>query len=138
MRFASAATSRPNTWDLAVFDPFDLGGSGIIEVLNSSIVGPTAVRASNSISYLYGHGFNAAAIGYGPRGFEGSGFQFHAMYYMGENPSGTATSKDGTGYGVRAVSRPASSRFPVQSVRPATQRAMSGGTMPVRAMTSVL
>lgn len=93
----------PQYMGLAVFDPFDVGGSGIIEVLNSSIVGPTAVRASNSVSYLYGHGFNAAAIGYGPRGFEGSGFQFHAMYYMGENPSGTATSKDGTGYGVRAV-----------------------------------
>ena len=103
MRFASAATSRPQYMGIAVFDPFDVGGSGIIEVMNSSIVGPTAVRASNSISYLYGHGFNAAAIGYGPRGFEGSGFQFHAMYYMGENPSGTATSKDGNGYGVRAV-----------------------------------
>jgi predicted porin len=25
------------------------------------------------------------------------------MYYMGENPSGSATSKDGSGYGVRAV-----------------------------------
>jgi predicted porin len=93
----------PQYMGLAVFDPFDVGGSGIIEVLNSSIVGPTAVRASNSISYLYGHGFNAAAIGYGPRGFEGSGFQFHAMYYMGENPRGTATSKDGNGYGARAV-----------------------------------
>ena len=55
------------------------------------------------MSYLYGHGFNAAAVGYGPRGFTGSGFQFHAMYYLGENPSGTDTSKDGSGYGVRAV-----------------------------------
>jgi predicted porin len=92
----------PQYMGLADFDPFDVGGSGVIEVLNSSIVGPTAVRASNSISYLYGHGFNAAAIGYGPRGFSGSGFQFHAMYYLGENPSGSATSKDGTGYGARA------------------------------------
>ncbi len=93
----------PQYMGLADFDPFDVGGSGIIEVMNSSIVGPTAVRASNSISYLYGHGFNAAAIGYGPRGFSGSGFQFHAMYYMGENPGGSATSKDGNGYGARAV-----------------------------------
>lgn len=93
----------PQYMGLAVFDPFDVGGSGAIEVLNSSIVGPTAVRASNSISYLYGHGFNAAAIGYGPRGFSGSGLQFHAMYYMGENPGGSATSKDGNGYGARAV-----------------------------------
>lgn len=92
----------PQYMGTAMYDPFDVGGSGIIEVINSSIVGPTAVRASNSISYLYGHGFNAAAIGYGPRGFNGSGFQFHAMYYMGENPGGTATSKDGNGYGARA------------------------------------
>ena len=93
----------PQYLDIADFDPFDLGGSGISQVLNSAITGPTLVRASNSVSYLYGHGFNAAAIGYGPGGFSGSGFQFHAMYYLGENPSGTATSKDGTGYGVRAV-----------------------------------
>lgn len=93
----------PQYMGLADFDPFDVGGSGITEVLNATIVGPTAVRASNSIEYLYGHGFNTAAIGYGPRGFSGSGFQFHAMYYMGENPGGTATSKDGNGYGARAV-----------------------------------
>lgn len=94
---------KPQYMGLADFDPFDVGGSGITEVLNSSIVGPTTVRASNSISYLYGHGFNAAAIGYGPEGFKGSGFQFHGMYFMGENPSGTPTSKDGNGYGARAV-----------------------------------
>lgn len=93
----------PQYLNIADFDPFDLSGSGTSQVLNSAITGPTLVRASNSISYLYGHGFNAAAIGYGPGGFGGSGFQLHAMYYSGENPSGTDTSKDGTGYGVRAV-----------------------------------
>jgi len=93
----------PQYLNIADFDPFDLSGSGASQVLNSAITGPTLVRASNSVSYLYGHGFNAAAIGYGPGGFNGSGLQFHAMYYLGENPSGTATSKDGTGYGVRAV-----------------------------------
>lgn len=93
----------PQYLNIADFDPFDLSGSGGSQVLNSAITGPTLVRASNSVSYLYGHGFNAAAIGYGPGGFSGSGFQFHAMYYLGENPSGTATSKDGTGYGARAV-----------------------------------
>jgi len=93
----------PQYLNIADFDPFDLSGSGGSQVLNSAITGPTLVRASNSVSYLYGHGFNAAAIGYGPGGFSGSGFQFHAMYYLGENPSGTATSQDGTGYGVRAV-----------------------------------
>ena len=93
----------PQYLNIANFDPFDLSGSGGSQVLNSAITGPTLVRASNSVSYLYGHGFNAAAIGYGPGGFSGSGFQVHAMYYLGENPSGSGTSKDGSGYGLRAV-----------------------------------
>jgi predicted porin len=93
----------PQYLNIDDFDPFGLSGSGVNQVLNSAITGPTLVRASNSISYLYGHGFNAAAIGYGPDGFTGSGFQFHAMYYLGENATGTATSQDGTGYGVRAI-----------------------------------
>jgi len=93
----------PQYLNIADFDPFDLSGSGGSQIINSAITGPTLVRASNSVSYLYGHGFNAAAVGYGPGGFTGSGFQFHAMYYLGENPSGTNTSQDGTGYGVRAV-----------------------------------
>jgi predicted porin len=93
----------PQYLNIADFDPFDLSGTGGSQVLNSAITGPTLVRASNSISYLYGHGFNAAAIGYGPGGFGGSGFQLHAMYYLGENPSGMATSKDGSGYGARAI-----------------------------------
>ena len=93
----------PQYFNIDDFDPFSTSGTGANQVLNSAITGPTLVRASNSISYLYGHGFNAAAIGYGPDGFTGSGFQLHAMYYLGENPSGTDTSKDGTGYGVRAL-----------------------------------
>jgi predicted porin len=93
----------PQYFNIDDFDPFATSGSGVNQVLNSAITGPTLVRVSNSISYLYGHGFNAAAIGYGPDGFSGSGFQFHAMYYIGENASGTDTSKDGTGAGVRAV-----------------------------------
>lgn len=93
----------PQYLNMPDFDPMDLGGSGGSQVLNSSITGPTLVRASNSVSYLYGHAFNAPNIGYGPRGFSGSGFQFHAMYYLGENPSGTPTSQDGNGYGVRAT-----------------------------------
>ena len=92
----------PQYMNLADFDPFDLSGSGGSQVLNSSITGPTLVRASNSISYLYGHDFNASSVGYGPQGFSGSGFQFNAMYYMGENPGGSLTSQDGNGYGVRA------------------------------------
>ena len=56
----------PQYLNIANFDPFDLSGSGSSQVLNSAITGPTLVRASNSVSYLYGHGFNAAAIGFGP------------------------------------------------------------------------
>jgi predicted porin len=93
----------PQYLNIADFDPFDLSGSGASQVLNSAITGPTLVRASNSIAYLYGHGFNAAAIGYGPGGFRGAGFQFHAMYYVGENPGAAANSEDGRGYGLRAV-----------------------------------
>ncbi|HEU0201227.1 MAG TPA: porin [Burkholderiaceae bacterium] len=93
----------PQYWNIAHYDPLDLSGSGTSQVLGSAITGPTLVRASNSISYLYGHGFNAAAIGYGPGGFSGSGFQVQATYYLGENPSGTETSKDGNGYGLRAL-----------------------------------
>lgn len=93
----------PQYLNIANYDPFDLSGSGASQVLNSAITGPTLVRASNSIAYLYGHGFNAAAIGYGPGGFRGSGLQVHAMVYLGENPSGSTTSKDGTGYGFRTV-----------------------------------
>jgi predicted porin len=93
----------PQYLNIANYDPFDLSGSGTSQVLESSIGGPTLVRASNSVSYLYGHGFNAANIGYGPGGFSGSGFQFHAAYYVGENASDTATSRDGTGYGLRAA-----------------------------------
>jgi predicted porin len=93
----------PQYLNIADFDPFDLSGSGASQVLNSAITGPTLVRASNSISYLYGHGFNAAAIGYGPGGFSGAGLQVHAMVYLGENSSGSNTSKDGTGYGFRTV-----------------------------------
>lgn len=92
----------PLYMNMADFEPMDVGGSGATQILSSSIVGTTLVRASNSVSYLYGHDFNAAAIGYGPRGFKGSGFQLHAMYYLGENPSDSATSQDGKGYGIRA------------------------------------
>jgi predicted porin len=105
-RFGEIRAGRdfvPQYLNIADFDPFDLSGTGGSQVLNSAITGPTLVRASNSVSYLYGHGFNAAAIGYGPGGFTGSGFQLHAMYYLGENASGAANSKDGTGYGVRGV-----------------------------------
>src|SRR6185295_14397284 len=55
----------PQYLNIDDFDPFGLSGSGASQIINSAITGPTLVRASNSVSYLYGHGFNAAAIGYG-------------------------------------------------------------------------
>jgi predicted porin len=93
----------PQYFNLADFDPFDVGGSGAIQVINSAITGPTLVRASNSIEYLYGHGFNAAAVGNGPQGFAGSGLQLHAMYYFGQNASNSKTPDDGSGYALRTV-----------------------------------
>lgn len=86
----------PQFWNQSVYDPFNTNGVGTNQVANSNIGGPTNTRSSNGISYLWGHGFNASsAVG-------GSGFHALAQYYLGENPSGAATSKDGSGWGVRA------------------------------------
>jgi predicted porin len=56
-------------------------------VLNSIITGVTAVRASNSIGY-----FLPPNLG---------GFYGQFQYYMGENASNVANSKDGNGMGLR-------------------------------------
>ncbi|MBC7618567.1 MAG: porin [Candidatus Saccharibacteria bacterium] len=90
----------PQFWNQTVFDPFGTNGVGTTQTLNSSLGGPTAVRASNSIGY-----FLPGNLG----GFYG---QFQA--YMGENNSGTnsptsaarnatsfATEKDGNGAAIR-------------------------------------
>lgn len=93
----------PQVWSLTSYDPFNTNGVGTNQILNSAIAGmPTGVRASNSISYLYGHPFNAYTIGNAPSGFGGSGFNFQAMYYLGENLSNLAEQKDGSGWGLRA------------------------------------
>jgi predicted porin len=92
----------PQFWNQDDYDPFATGGVGANQVTNSAITGVTNVRASNSVSYLYGNGVNLSSAGFGPDGRSGRGFMVHAMYYLGENASGTATSRDGTGYGVRA------------------------------------
>lgn len=73
----------PQFWSLTIFDPFGTLGTGTTVTLGSSIGGPVNVRASNSIGY-----FLPANLG---------GFYGQAQYYMGENPSNTATKKDGTG-----------------------------------------
>ena len=88
----------PSYWNIANFDPW--GNLGIAKSLTTEVAGgvtgPTGVRASNSISYLYGgQAFNATSRG----GNEGFGTSI--MYYMGENNSGAANSKDGNGYSGR-------------------------------------
>jgi predicted porin len=77
----------PQFWNLTVFDPFGTNGVGTTQTLNSIITGVTAVRASNSIGY-----FLPGNLG---------GFYGQVQYYMGENNTGTATHKDGTGTGLR-------------------------------------
>jgi predicted porin len=79
----------PQFWNLTVFDPFGTNGVGTSQVLNSAVplVGVTIVRASNSVAYLLPDNLG--------------GVFGHVMYYMGENNSGPATHKDGTGTGLR-------------------------------------
>jgi predicted porin len=91
----------PQFWNLTVFDPYSTLGVGTsMTLINAVTLAPVGtsgpvVRASNSITYLYGHAFNSHyAIG-------NEGFSAAAQYYLGENPSNAANSKDGTGYGVR-------------------------------------
>lgn len=88
----------PSYWNIANFDPW--GNLGIAKSLTTEaaggVTGATGVRASNSISYLYGgQSFNNTSRG------GSDGLSFSAMYYMGENNSGPATDKDGNGYSGR-------------------------------------
>ena len=78
----------PQFWNLTVFDPFGTNGVGTTQTLNSSLGGPTTVRASNSIGY-----FLPGNLG---------GFYGQAQYYMGENNSNAANKKDGNGLALRA------------------------------------
>lgn len=78
----------PQFWNLAVFDPFGVVGVGNTQTLNSSLGGPTTIRASNSIGY-----FLPGNLG---------GFYGQVQYYMGENLSNAANKKDGNGLALRA------------------------------------
>lgn len=75
----------PHFWNQTVYDAFGTNGVGTTQTLNSSLGGPTTVRASNSIGY-----FLPGNLG---------GFNGQVQYYMGENVS-TGT-KDGNGYSLR-------------------------------------
>jgi predicted porin len=71
----------------STFDTFGTNGVGSNQVQVSNIGGFTSVRASNSIGY-----FLPPNLG---------GFYGQAMYFLGENNSGAANSKDGSGAGIR-------------------------------------
>jgi predicted porin len=77
----------PQFWNLTVFDPFGTNGSGTTVQLDAIITGVTSVRASNTIGY-----FLPGNLG---------GFYGQVQHYRGENVSGTATSSDGNGNGLR-------------------------------------
>jgi predicted porin len=81
-------------WTYAGFDPFGLNGVGMSHLLNVSIGAavPTIARVSNSVAYHY-NSMNAT----GNPGFYGT-----VQYFLGENASNAANSKDGTGYAWRA------------------------------------
>jgi len=90
----------PHFWSHTVYDPFGTNGVGTSQVLNgatggANLGGPTTVRASNSIAYIYGQGFNGNSLG------PGNGFHAFAQMYRGENASGAATSNDGNGFSMR-------------------------------------
>ena len=85
----------PHFWTLTVYDPFGTNGVGTTQTLNSGTGGTTTIRASNSITYLFGHAFNSTYVG-------GAGFHAAVQYYLGENnKTGAATEKDGNGMSFR-------------------------------------
>ena len=79
----------PQFWNLTVFDPFGTNGVGTTQTLNSSLGGPTTIRASNSIGY-----FLPGNLG---------GFYGQLQGSLGENNRGvgSVSEKDGDGAGIR-------------------------------------
>lgn len=85
----------PQFWTLTAFDPFGTNGVGTTQTLNSGAGGATAIRASNSIGYIYGMAFNGNSFTFAP------GLNIFAQTYMGENASSAANKKDGGGMALR-------------------------------------
>jgi len=93
----------PQFWNWTVYDPFATNGVGTNRAMLSSItlggstggLSGTAVRASNSVSYLYNHGNNALAT------TGGQGLHAAVQTYFGENPSSFLNPDDGSGSGIR-------------------------------------
>jgi predicted porin len=93
----------PQFWNWTAYDPFGTNGVGTTRTMLSSVAlggttgstTGTAVRASNSVTYLYNHGANATyAAG-------NQGLHAAVQMYYGENLSNSATNKDGDGSGIR-------------------------------------
>lgn len=85
----------PQFISLTAYDPFGTLGAGTTQTLVSSAGGAANVRASNSVTYLYGVGFN---------GFQQSsaaGLNLMVQTYLGENASNAANKNDGSGSGIR-------------------------------------
>jgi len=85
----------PHFWNHTAFDPFGTNGVGTSMAMTGRTGGETSVRASNSIAYAYGYGFNGAKV------FGTGGLNIDLMYYMGENNSGAVNSDDGQGTSAR-------------------------------------
>ena len=93
----------PQFWNWTVYDPFGTNGVGTNRAMLGSVAlggttgstTGTAVRASNSVTYLYNHGANATyAAG-------NQGLHAAVQMYYGENVSTSATPNDGDGTGIR-------------------------------------
>jgi predicted porin len=89
----------PQFWNQTVYDPFGTNGVGTTATQHRGVLPSTGnmvtgVRASNSVSLLYGTPFNGTSIG-------GPGFHGSLMYYMGENLDNTPAKDDGSGWGTR-------------------------------------
>ncbi|WP_396439669.1 porin [Limnohabitans sp.] len=93
----------PQFWNWTVYDPFGTNGVGTNRAMLSSVAlggttgstTGTAVRASNSVTYLYNHGANATyAAG-------NQGLHAAVQMYYGENVSTSTTPNDGDGTGIR-------------------------------------
>lgn len=82
---------QPHYLNIGLFDPFAHIGIGQAQLITSTVAGVSTswVRASNAVHY-----FTPATLG---------GAFVHAAYFLGENPrDGTATTRDGNGYSLRA------------------------------------
>ena len=93
----------PQFWNWTAYDPFGTNGVGTNRAMANSVAlggttastTGTAVRASNSVTYLYNHAANATYAG------GGAGLHAAVQMYYGENLSDSATPKDGDGSGIR-------------------------------------